>query len=151
SPIAAVKAILDAGSQGHFATGQIRSVGLAASQTIGYGDDGSGNISLRITLPGDSDLNGIVDFNDFLVLQNYFNAPGTTFAQGNFNFDGSTDFNDFLVLQNNFGQTLGGAAEPISNSERAALSAFATSVPEPAAVSLIATSVVGLRRRRIGK
>ncbi|MDB5328643.1 MAG: polysaccharide lyase family 4 protein, partial [Phycisphaerales bacterium] len=64
---------------------------------------------------GDSDGNGVVDFNDFLNLQNSFgqSVGSPTFAaslDGDGN--GTVDFNDFLMLQNNFGKTMT-AARPI--------------------------------------
>jgi hypothetical protein len=58
---------------------------------------------------GDGDGSGVVDFNDFLILQNAFGKTSTTagFASG---LDGDSndviDFNDFLMLQNQFGKTL---------------------------------------------
>jgi pectate lyase len=150
SQAAQVKQILDAGYASHFATGQIRSTGLAANRTIGYGDDGTGTLTLRITLPGDADLNGVVDFNDFLKLQNNFGNASTRFDQGNFDYNAQTDFNDFLVLQNNFGQSLTGAAVTVTAAQVAAMTAFAQAVPEPASMAML--GVMGGRllcRRRV--
>jgi hypothetical protein len=56
-------------------------------------------------LAGDANRDATVDFNDFLVLQNNFNAS-SNFAGGDFDYNGIVDFNDFLVLQNNFGVTV---------------------------------------------
>ena len=151
SPAAQVKSILSAGYPNNFATGQIRSTTLTAGQTLGYGDDGSA-VSIVATLPGDANLNGTVDFNDFLVLQNNFGSTATRFDQGNFNYDGSTDFNDFLVLQNHFGQSVAGApAATVTAAQVAAIRAFAATaaVPEPAGVLMFSlVTVTKLRRRR---
>jgi hypothetical protein len=56
-------------------------------------------------IPGDTDGDGQVTVNDFLILQNNFNKPGT-WSQGDFNGDGQVSIADFLILQNNFGFTL---------------------------------------------
>ncbi|MGC4032247.1 MAG: PEP-CTERM sorting domain-containing protein [Tepidisphaeraceae bacterium] len=108
-------------------------------------------LSLAITLPGDADLNGTVNFNDFLALQASFGNAGTSFQLGNFNGDANTDFNDFLALQSNFGQSVGGTAATAATAEEfAALSAFATAhaVPEPASVTLFVTATGGVILRR---
>ncbi|MDB5328743.1 MAG: autotransporter [Phycisphaerales bacterium] len=148
SPAAQVKTILDGGATGNFATSLIRATTLAAGQTIGYGDNGTDTVTLRITLPGDADLNGTVDFNDFLVLQNNFGQAGTRFDQGNFNYDGQTDFNDFLALQNSFGQSITGVPVTVTRAQVAAMTAFAQSVPEPASLGLIGFGAAALLRRR---
>ena len=148
SPAAQVKTILDGGAAGNFATSLIRATTLAAGQTIGYGDNGTDTVTLRITLPGDADLNGTVDFNDFLVLQNNFGQAGTRFDQANFNYDGATDFNDFLVLQNNFGQSITGETVSVTRAQVAAMTAFAATVPEPASMAILGLGAAALRRRR---
>lgn len=106
------------------------------------------SLTLALTLPGDADLNGTVDFNDFLSLQNNFGQPNTTFAQGNFNFDEQTDFNDFLALQNNFGQSVAGTPFVATAAEVKAMNAFAATVPEPAGLSAIGIIAAGILRRR---
>ena len=63
-------------------------------------------VLVKYTLAGDANLDGRVDFNDFLRLQNSFNTANAGFAGGDFDYDGKADFNDFLALQNNFGQSL---------------------------------------------
>lgn len=150
SPAAAVKALLDSAYAGGFASGQIRSTQHGAGQTIGYGDDAASQVTIRLTLPGDANLDGAVNFNDFLILQNNFGAPSTRFDQGNFNYDGSTNFNDFLLLQNNFGQSVTGADVPVTAAQVAALSSFAAAnaVPEPTTLAVLGLGASALLRRR---
>ena len=73
------------------------------------------------TLPGDTDLNGEVDFRDFLELAWAFGTEGAGWAGGDFDGDGLTSFTDFLTLANAFGNRF----EPASKSIAAA------AVPEP--------------------
>lgn len=51
---------------------------------------------------GDTDLDGDVDFEDFLVVGTSFGAAGR-WADGDFNGDMSVSFADFLILSENFG------------------------------------------------
>lgn len=147
SPIVDIKSILDDAAKSRFASGQIRSTTLPANRTLGYLDNGTSAVLVRITLPGDADLDGDVDFNDFLRLQNRFSQTATRFDEGNFNYDAATDFNDFLILQNNFGQSISGASVNISSSQIAAINAFAVAVPEPAFAGILAVAAAMLTAR----
>ena len=84
---------------------------------------------------GDADMNGEVDFGDFLALSGAFETDGG-WSGGDFDGSGLTDFVDFLTLSGNFGQTVTAVA----------------SVPEPSSVALasFAMFVFGLLRRRRG-
>ncbi len=89
--------------------------------------------------PGDADLDGDVDLNDFAILKANFAQPGKGWADGDFNGNSVPDLVDFGLLKENFGRgTAGGAA----------------AVPEPEAWRLALLGVAGLglawraRRRR---
>ena len=56
------------------------------------------------TLPGDADLDGQVDFSDFILLAQYFEQP-VGWAGGDFDGDGFAGFKDFLIIARNFGET----------------------------------------------
>jgi hypothetical protein len=103
---------------------------------------------------GDVDINGIVDFTDFQILQNNFGTTGVnTWLQGDLDGDNDVDFTDFQYLQNSFGYESGvlTGVTPAAF-DKGAWDAFAASaVPEPGAVGLIgaaAVAVLGRRRRR---
>lgn len=59
---------------------------------------------LVATLPGDADLNGAVEFADFLSLSSSFGEIAG-WADGDFDGDKQVQFPDFLLLSQNFGQT----------------------------------------------
>jgi len=55
-------------------------------------------------IDGDIDLDGVVNFDDFLILAaNFGTRENAKRDEGDFNFDGAIDFADFLVLAANFG------------------------------------------------
>ena len=149
SPAAMVQAILAAAYAGQFASGTIRATTLGAGQTLGFADDGASTITILATLPGDADLNGVVNFSDFLALQNSFGLASARFDRGDFDYNGKVDFNDFLLLQNNFGQSLSGAAVGVTAQQVATLTAFgrAHAVPEPMIVAPAVAAALWLRRR----
>lgn len=55
-------------------------------------------------LAGDFDLNGGVDFADFLTLSANFGGPNVSYAEGDADCDGSVNFADFLQLSASFGK-----------------------------------------------
>ena len=66
------------------------------------------------SLSGDADLNGVVEFSDFLSLADR-TARQRSWEQGDFDCNRRTDFDDFVLLANNFGS----------------MSAEVAAVPEP--------------------
>ena len=58
---------------------------------------------LKQTHFGDANLDGEINFPDFLALSANFGGPGG-WGPGDFDADGEVLFNDFLNLSNNFGQ-----------------------------------------------
>ena len=60
-------------------------------------------VEIAGTRLGDFDLNGRVDFRDFLELSTNFQSNIGGYANGDTNGDGRVDFADFLELSANFG------------------------------------------------
>lgn len=54
-------------------------------------------------LAGDANLDGVVNFNDFLALAKNFGSVDAVWGDGDFNGDESVSFEDFLILAGNFG------------------------------------------------
>ncbi len=59
---------------------------------------------LAKTYFGDADLNGTVDFGDFVLLANAYGTAGG-WAMGDFDGDGVVQFSDFVLLADNFGKS----------------------------------------------
>jgi fibronectin-binding autotransporter adhesin len=141
---AAVAALVGDGAAG---TGTIYTSSFGSGKAVGFGDVGAGGVTVRYTYQGDADLNGTVNFNDFLVLQNNFNNSGV-FSKGDFDYNGTVNFNDFLVLQNNFGNSITGAAVSFTAAQVAAIQSFAATVPEPTSLALLGLGAAAALRRR---
>ncbi len=102
----------------------------------------------RYTWWGDANLDGVVDANDYDVIDKYFlftpDPDNTGWWTGDFTYDGRVDANDYDRIDKAFlFQTgpLGGGDDGVA----------ASLTPEPATVILVAAGVVGLwgsRRRR---
>lgn len=58
-------------------------------------------------LAGDFDLNGRVEFADFLTLSANFNDQNVSYAEGDADCSGAVDFADFLQVSGNFGKVFG--------------------------------------------
>ena len=71
-------------------------------------------ILLDGVLSGDVDLNGTVDFTDFLVLSSNFGQSGG-WNDGDSDGTGEVNFADFLALSSNFGRTVSREGSPFLN------------------------------------
>lgn len=66
------------------------------------------------TIAGDADLDGQVQFSDFILLAENFNAE-TNWSGGDFDGSGVADFSDFLILARNFGRVTPLAQSRVAN------------------------------------
>jgi hypothetical protein len=94
---------------------------------------GDGQVSLadvdtwllaKSTLNGDADLDGTVQFADFVILANSYGRPGA-WTEGDFDASGQVQFPDFTILANNFGLSAPASA----------------AVPEPTVAGLLMTGL----------
>jgi len=149
-------------------TAQTKTNGLVYSIGWADGADGthnvaglvSGEIELKYTLVGDTNLDGSVNGTDFSILAANFGLGVTNWDQGNFGYTSSVNGSDFSALAANFGQGDSGADTAVSPADIAALDAFAAAnnlpapsiaaVPEPATTGILLMAATGLiaRRRR---
>jgi hypothetical protein len=173
-PISAIVSYLQSGYNGGAWNGPgIDSSSVVAANVagnlqygVGYADgaDGvvnglsSGQIEILPTLGGDAKLQGRVNFGDFELISEYFGQSGS-WDEGNFGYGSLISFGDFQVLSENFGATSSLTTGEMAGMEQFALQHGETlvqsssgltlaSVPEPAAVGILAFAGLGLIRRR---
>jgi fibronectin-binding autotransporter adhesin len=103
------------------------------------------SVLVRYTRPGDSTLDGTVNFDDLLKLAaNYNLTGGGTWAKGDYNYDNTVNFDDLLLLAANYNTSVTGS---FGGDWALAQSA----VPEPTTLATIAVAgaaMLGRRRRR---
>ena len=101
----------------------------------------------QIFLAGDANLDGTVNFLDFIALQKGFGQPGD-WTIGDFNDDGLISSPDFDVLENQFGVSVVSGASGVSGvSELEGALLVTTSIPEPSALGLWLWIGLGLTKR----
>jgi probable HAF family extracellular repeat protein len=106
----------------------------------GYNGDGRTHaLLLKPALPGDANLDGVVDISDLTRVLTNYDKTGMAWAQGDFDGSGTVDIADLSALLTNFDKTA------------AASSPAVALVPEPAGVLLVAIAGMGLLgwRRRL--
>jgi hypothetical protein len=135
----------------------------------------SGNVLVKFTYYGDTDLNGKVDFDDYSRTDSGFNIHKTGWFNGDFDYNGQVDFDDYSLIDMSFntqGNTVLRAMAYLSGDDRShdgmntpALrmvedhfaqfgvpyaASFLNAVPEPgvAMLSVLATMLALPRRRR---
>ncbi len=92
-------------------------------------------------LGGDANLDGVVNFTDFQILEANFNHANMLWDQGDFNFDGKVDYQDFLIFRGRFTPDDPAAAQMVGAFELA-------NVPEPGMGLLLGLAAATLLRRR---
>lgn len=137
-----------------FNAGAWNGVGLTSSvitpgRGLGYADSGSA-VTVKLALLGDASLNGIVDFDDLLLLaQNYGVSTNAGWGMGDFNYNAGVEFDDLLALAQNYGSSLSVVDTSAFSPDFAADLALAMSiVPEPTSLGTAAFLISLSRRRR---
>jgi autotransporter-associated beta strand protein len=96
----------------------------------------------RVTYVGDADLDGNVDFVDFLRFQVGYGQAGAHWSVGDFDCDGAVTTDDFLLLYDNLDP---GSTTP---AQQEALAAYAAAlVPEPGCATWIVGAAMAVVRR----
>lgn len=105
-------------------------------------------LMLRASLPGDSNLDGLVNFEDLLAVARAFDGSGF-WSDGDFDFDGQVGFADLLIVARSFSGSPvidGGAIDSAFAGDFALARSL---VPEPVLMSVIGVAAtLGLRRSR---
>ena len=88
---------------------------------------------VRYTWYGDTDFNGVVNFDDYARIDAGFNAHLSGWSHGDFDLNGVVNFDDYALIDLAFNtQSLGGLR----------------AVPEPAVACLLGAGLLLTRRRR---
>jgi len=97
------------------------------------------NGNMIITVDGDANLNGVVDFTDLSILLNNYKQPAPrTWQQGNIDKTGIVDFTDLSILLNNYKRT----ATPLTGGGGNLMAG--ASVPEPSSMVMLGLGGMGL-------
>ena len=144
-------------------TAGITSDAAAASPTtraVGYAVAGDGSAKVSFAAPGDTNLDGLVNFTDIQAIINggRYGQPGTTgvWAVGDFNYDGLVNFTDIQALLNAgaYGQPSYFPAGPVGGlsfggDEFSSLgSGTIAAVPEPSVMGIAMLAVAALAAGR---
>jgi fibronectin-binding autotransporter adhesin len=109
-------------------------------------------LTVKYAYYGDADLSGIVDGNDYTLIDNGFASGGTLtgWQNGDFNYDGHVDGSDYSLIDNAFNIQTGSAPAALIASNTSEIAGAGAAVPEPASLGLIGIGAMGLlgRRRR---
>jgi fibronectin-binding autotransporter adhesin len=124
------------------------------TRAVGYAVAGDGSAKVSFAAPGDTNLDGLVNFSDIQAIINggRYGQSGTTgvWGVGDFNYDGLVNFTDIqgMLTAGRYGQASYFPAAP-SGASLGGLGA-PVAVPEPATTTavLIAAVAVGLMLRR---
>ncbi|HZZ43320.1 MAG TPA: dockerin type I repeat-containing protein [Tepidisphaeraceae bacterium] len=117
--------------------------------------DGTDKIYVFNTLihnPGDANGDGVVNADDYALIDRGFAADLTGFTNGDFNSDGVIDMNDYLIIDTAYLQTH--PMDPSLLAERSAqfgdsyVSSLLASVPEPSSALLLLASFPLIQRRK---
>ncbi len=111
-------------------------------------------------LPGDANLDGMVNLDDLAILQVNWLDPGT-FSEGDFNGDGNVNLDDLAILQVNWLQSVNTSASPSNVASlpmvdpATGIPASVASVPEPPTgyevVSAIGLTLLIRGKRLLGR
>jgi hypothetical protein len=167
-PITTIVSYLSTGYAGGAWTGTsgIISTSAAGSTSptlsLGYADGNTdintpaaaNQVLVKLTLAGDANLDGNVNFNDLDIVGQHLNTTGNDWAKGNFTYDpaGAVNFNDLAIIGQNLNQTINNAAAELGGTI-VGLGGIAPVqdtivTPEPTAFALAAIAASGLLPRR---
>jgi hypothetical protein len=120
-PISTIASYLATGFNGGAWTGKGIDSSAAAETSgtgtvcdLGYGDgvDGevaglvSGQIEIKYTLAGDTNLDGTVNAEDYTPISRHYGAAGDIWDQGDMNYDGFVNSEDYTIWSANDGKSL---------------------------------------------
>jgi T5SS/PEP-CTERM-associated repeat protein len=123
-------------------------LGPAGGTFVGQSVDDTA-VLVRVTLKGDTNLDGAVDFNDLARLAQNYNITDRRriWTQGDFTYDGNVDFNDLAAMAQNYNTSLPATVPGASAGFNEDFARAVASVPEPS-LSFIAVIACAFARRK---
>jgi hypothetical protein len=133
-------------------TGHLTSSAADPAHRLGYLDSGAA-LSVRLTLAGDANLDGVLNADDYVLLDRGYATGGAFWWQGDFNYDGLIDQQDYLLIDSTLGLVQQGFSPGFLSAREsqfgpAYVSSLLASVPEPATPFLLLPALTFLHRRR---
>jgi hypothetical protein len=110
------------------------------------GPDFSGIFTMRAPIVGDVNLDGLVSFTDYQLIQRYWHTTDADRTSGDLNGDRSVDSADFALFYANLGHSVDDP--PLTPAQQEELDAFAATAPEPTCLGALLLTTPLLRRRR---
>jgi PEP-CTERM motif len=109
------------------------------------------DILVGYTYFGDANLDGVVDANDYLLIDNGFSKGLTGWRNGDFNYDGVINGDDYTLIDNAFntqGNVVLNALPATALAINTSQIAVPAAVPEPASLGLLGLGAGAFIRRR---
>jgi fibronectin-binding autotransporter adhesin len=126
--------------------------GTALVSTFDGQPSSDGDVLVKYTFVGDANLDGVINAEDYILIDNGFENQLTNWFNGDFNYDGVINGDDYTLIDNAF-NTQGSVNFASASAGPTNMIAGGTAVPEPAMLSVLGVAVLGMvgrRRRRRG-
>jgi fibronectin-binding autotransporter adhesin len=120
------------------------------TRAVGYTVAGNGTAKVSFAAPGDTNVDGLVNFSDIqaIISGGRYGQSGTTgvWAVGDFNYDGLVNFTDIQGMLNagRYGQASYFPAAPLGGLGELGGAGGIAAVPEPTGLALVAIAAVAL-------
>ncbi len=104
------------------------------------------DILIKYTYYGDANLDGVVNGDDYTLIDSGFSIGEHYWMNGDFNYDGTIDGSDYSLIDNAFNTQ----STPLSATQTAQVAAEIASVPEPTSFvfPLFVAAMAGIPRRK---
>jgi autotransporter-associated beta strand protein len=124
------------------------------ASTFGGATPVDGDILVKYTYYGDTNLSGVVDGNDYSRIDSTYLSEQSTHSNisgwynGDFNYDGVVDGSDYTLMDNAYNSQGAAIASAIATPTAEIASAATSAVPEPTVLGLLGIGAIGLLGRR---